>query len=64
MKERNLGIQNLIDRQNEYLKLMKTQGGNKEEEINKRILKEREEKSREIIILIFMKCLRKRVQDY
>ena len=44
MKERNLGIQNLIDRQNEYLKLMKTQGGNKEEEINKRILKEREEK--------------------
>ena len=44
MKERNLGIQNLIERQTQYLNLMKTQSENKEEEINKRIMKEREEK--------------------
>ena len=46
MKERNLGIQNLIERQTQYLNLMKTQSGNKEEEINKRIMKEREEKEK------------------
>ena len=44
LKERNLGIQNLIDRQTAYLNLMKTQNKNKEDELIQKTIKERDEK--------------------